>query len=180
MFKRFSIAELLVLTGGIALWIAWFRGPTVELAGCFQARPAEAVYHIDEYRIHGEENYRRWFRRTISDSLAAPFPGYAYSVIDERSDLLVIPVSSCAAKRQPPASFQAVSRLNGSLVLIRHDYVEASNTAQRLVIPSNATVIRRGLVYPVAADVSVAALPVILILVLSWNRHRKIRVEEIG
>jgi hypothetical protein len=180
MFKRFSIAELLVLTGAIALWIAWFRIPPLELAGCFQARPAKAQYHIDEYRIQGEEDYRRWFRRTISASPTAPFPGYAYRVIKEQSDLLVIPVSRCAAKYQQPTSFQAVNRLNGSVVLIRHDHVEASNAAQRLVVPYNATVIHGSFAYPVAADVSVIALPIILILVLRWKRHRKIKAEEFG
>ncbi len=178
MVKRFSIAELLVLTGGIAFWIAWFRIAPLELAGCFQARPEKARYHIDEYRIHGEKDYRRWFRRTISDSPVAPFPEYAYRVLKEKSDLLVIPVSRCAAKHQQPASFQAVNRLNGAVVLIRHDHVEASNAAQRLVVPYNATVIHGSFAYPVAADASVIALPVIFIFVLRWKRHRKIRTQE--
>ncbi len=180
MLKRFSIAELLVLTGGIALWIAWFRIPPLELAGCFQARPAKVRYHIDEYRIHGEEDYRRWFGRTISASPVASFPDYAYRVIKGQSDLLVIPVSRCAASFQQPASFQAVNRFNGSVVLVRHDCVEASNAAQRLVVPYNATVIHGSFAYPVAADASVIALPVIPILVLRWKRHRKIRAEVTG
>jgi len=179
MLKRFSIAELLVLTGGIALWIAWFGSPPLELAGCFQARPAGAVYHIDEHRIHGEEDYRRWFRRTISASQVAPFPGYAYRVIKEQSDLLVIPVSRCTSSyQQPPATFQAVNRLNGSLVLVRHDYVEASNAAQRLVIPSNATVIRGTLAYPVVADATIVALPIAFIFLLRRNRRTKGTIEE--
>ena len=167
MLKHFSIAELLVLTGGIALWIAWFRNPPLELAGCFQARPAEAVYHIDEHRVHGEEDYRSWFRRTISASLAAPFPEYAYRVIKEQSDLLVIPVSRCTSSyQQPPTSFQAANRLNGALVLIRHDYVETSNAAQRLVIPSKATVIRGTLAYPVVFDATIVVLPIAFIFLL--------------
>ncbi|QDT01338.1 hypothetical protein [Adhaeretor mobilis] len=180
MPKRFSLGELLVLTGAVALWSGWFRIPPVELAGCIQDRPTKAVQHIDEYRIHGEEDYRRWFRRTISDSIAASFPGYSYSVMDERSDLLVIPVSQCAASYQPPARFQAHNRLNGSVVFIRHDYVEASTAAQTLVVPSNATVIRGTIASPVVADVLMIALPIILILVLRWNRHRKIVKEESG
>jgi len=181
MFKRFSIAELLVLTGGIALWLAWFRIPPLELAGCFQARPAKAQYHIDEYRIHGAEDYRRWFDRTISASPVASRPGYAYRVSKEQSDLLVIPVSRCGAKfDQQPAGFQAVNRFNGSVVLIRHDHVVASNAAQRLVVPCNATVIHGSFAYPVAADASVIALPIILILVVRRKRHRKIKAEECG
>lgn len=178
MSKRFSLGELLVLTGGVALWIGWFRMPPVELAGCIQDRPTKAVQHLDEYRIHGEENYRRWFRRTISDSIAASFPGYSYSVMDGQSDLLVIPVSRCAARYQPPTSFQARNRLNGSVVFIRHDYVDASTAAQKLVVSSNATVIRGTFASPVVADVSIIALPVIFILVLRRNRHQKIETEE--
>jgi len=179
MLKRFSIAELLVLTGGIALWIAWFGSPPLELAGCFQARPAGAVYHIDEHRIHGEEDYRRWFRRTISASQVAPFPGYAYRVIKEQSDLLVIPVSRCTSSYQQPAtSFQAANRLNGALGRIRHDYVETSNAAQRLVIPSKATVIRGTLAYPVVADATIVALPIAFIFLLRRNRRTKGTIEE--
>lgn len=180
MPKRFSLGELLVLTAGVALWIGWFRIPPVELTGCIQDRPTKAVQHLDEYRIHGEEDYRRWFRRTISDSIAASFPGYSYRVIDERSDLLVIPVSRCAASSQPPASFQARNRLNGSVVFIRHDYVETSTAAQTLVIPSNATVIRGPFASPVVADVSIIALPIILIVFLRRNRHQRIVTEKSG
>ncbi|PQO32654.1 hypothetical protein DTL21_20880 [Bremerella cremea] len=180
MPKRFSLGELFILTAGVALWIGWFRIPAVELAGCIQDRPTEAVQHIDEYRIHGEKDYRRWFRRTISDSVAASFPGYSYNVMDERSDLLVIPISRCAVSSQPPASFQARNRLNGSVVFIRHEYVEASTAAQTLVIPSNAIVIRGAFASPVIADVSVIALPIILILILRRNRHQRIVTEESG
>ena len=177
MLKRFSILELLVLTGAIALWINWFRMPPVELAGCFKSRPITAVQHIDEYRIHGEEAFRRWFRRTISDSIVAPFPGYAYSVINERSDLLVIPVASCTAKYEPPASFQARNRLNGSVVFVRHDYVEASTAAQRLVVPSNATVVRGTLAFAIVADVLIVAFPVILVLVLRRNQRQRLKTK---
>ena len=180
MPKRFSIAELLVLTGGVALWIAWFRMPLVELAGCIQDRPTKAIQHIDEYRIHGEEDYMRWFRRTISASPVASFPGYSYRVKDERSDLLVIPVLRCATRYQPPETLQAHSRLNGSLVLIRHDYVETSTAAALLVVPSNATVIRGALAFPVVADVSIVALPIILIFVLRRNRNSRVKIEESG
>jgi hypothetical protein len=174
MPKRFSLAELLILTSAVALWIVWFRIPPVEFAGCIQDRPTKAVQHIDEYRIHGEKDYRRWFERTILASPFATVPGYYGRVNDERSDLLVIPVSQCGAKYQAPATFHARNRLNGSLVFIRHDYVEASMNAQLLVVPSNATVIRGAMAFPIVADVLVVALPIILILVLRRNRHRNV------
>ena len=144
-----------------------------------EPRPAEAVYHIDEHRIHGEEDYRRWFRRTVSSSFTASFPGYAYRVIKEQSDLLVIPVSRCTSSYdKPPTRFQAANRLNGALVLVRHDYVETSNAAQRLVIPSKATVIRGTLAYPVVFEALIVALPIAFIFLLRWNRHPKVTTEE--
>lgn len=180
MPKQLSITELLVLTGGIALWIAWFRIPPVELAGCIQDRPTKAIQHIDQYRIHGEEDYRRWFQRTISASPVASVPGYWRRVNDERSDLIVIPVSRCAPKYKAPTSFHAHSRLNGSLVFLRHDYVEASTAAQLVVVPSSATVIRGALAFPVVADVLIVTLPAILILALRRNRHQNVINEEFG
>jgi len=176
--KRFSLAELLVLTGSVALWIAWFRIQTVELVGCIEDRPTKAMQHIDEYRIHGAESYMGWFQRTISDSPVASFPGYSWRVKDEQSDLLVIPVLRCATKYQPPATFQASNRLNGSLVFIRHDYVEASTAAQLLVVPSSAAVIRGSLAFPVVADVLIVTLPIFLILVLRRKRQPKVTIEE--
>ncbi len=172
MRRQISLAELLVLTAGVALGIAWFRLPPVETGGCISGRPSKALQHIDSYRIHGEEEYRRWFRRTISASPFAAVPGYYWRVIDERSDLLVIPVSQCSAK------FQADSRLNGSLVFIQHDYVEASSTAQLLIVPSGATVVRGALAFPVVADVSIVALPSILILALRRNQRQRRKLKS--
>lgn len=172
MPKQISLSQLLVLTGSIALWIGWFRLPPVESGGCIADRPTKAIQHIDAYRIHGEENYLRWFRRTISASPFASFPGYSYGVKDERSDLLVIPVSGCRAK------LQASSRLNGSLVFIRHDYIEASTAAQLLIVPSNATVVRGALAFPVVVDVSIVALPIVLICVLGRKRRPRATIEE--
>ncbi|MEM6690320.1 MAG: hypothetical protein AAF664_12880 [Planctomycetota bacterium] len=172
MRKQLSMAEFLVLTGSIALWIGWFRIPPVESGGCISDRPTKAVQHIDAYRIHGEEEYLSWFRRTISASPFAAVPGYYRNVIDERSDLLVIPVSECTA------SFDSDNRLNGYLVFIRHDYVESSTTAQLLVVSSNAIVLRGTFASAAVVDVLIVALPIILLLVLGRNRHRRATIEE--